>query len=77
MRGRDFREAIERELQRWPGVSGSFERRKKHPAVVLSYGDRTASTTFPATSSDHRALLNKISDIRRTLRAWGVQETAR
>jgi len=66
--------AIRAEIERWPGVSAEFDRRRKHPVVFIRYGSQERMLTFPGTAGDYRAVKNKIADIRRMLRGWGAVE---
>jgi hypothetical protein len=68
MRYKDTEQAIEAELSRHTNIQYCIERGGKHPRVVISCGGRRRKVPFSGTPSDHRALLNKIADIRRTVR---------
>ena len=69
---RDFERRLVNELDRWPGVEHSFEGGKKHPRLVLYYGDETRFYVYPFSSSDRRGSLNALSAMRRMLRDMGA-----
>lgn len=71
-----YREAIQRELARWPGVRAVFSRRSKHRQVVLNYEERSRFVVYPVTPSDNRCgLRNSIQDVRQALRLLGAIKT--
>jgi hypothetical protein len=44
-----------------------FQRRAKHPAVVIHHGGVVHLHVFPGTPSDTRSILNTLSDLRHAL----------
>lgn len=66
MKGHD--EPIRREVARHPGVAVHFEPRGKHHAAVLTYQGRSRFVILSGTPGDHRGILNKIRDVRHTIR---------
>lgn len=71
---RDMKQAIEREMAKWPGVEYAIEHRGKHPALVVRRGGASRFVPFTNTRTDRRGILNKVSDIRRALREIGCTE---
>jgi hypothetical protein len=63
---------ILRELANWPGVDHEIRHGGKHPRIVLTHRGASRFVTFSGTPSDRRGVLNKISDVRTTLRALGA-----
>jgi hypothetical protein len=74
-----YTDATAREMERWPGVTYTFDAQGKHNRVVLTYAGRSHFLPFPRTGSDHRGPLNHVAALRRVLvgmgavRAPGVQ----
>jgi len=68
MNRKETEQAIEAELSRYTNIQYSIEQGGKHPRVVVSCGDKRRKVPISGTPSDHRALLNKIADIRRAVR---------
>lgn len=75
---KEYQEAIEREVESWPGATVRFEHGSKHPKAKLTFAPEggepmTLSRPFPGTPSDNRGLQNCIADVRRTLRQLGAE----
>jgi hypothetical protein len=68
--------AVESELERWPDVRHTIERRSKHRAVRLSLGRHERKIIIPTTGSDHRGPKNAVSQLRRTLKDMGATKLA-
>lgn len=68
----EIRERIEKELAKHTGLNFAFQRRGKHPCVVLSHAGQSRFVVFTSTPTDRRGILNCISDVRKALRHIGV-----
>lgn len=68
---------IEREVERWPGVSVRFERGSKHVRARLFYSDRERFVVIAANSGDKRGVLNAMRDVKRELRTLGAERINR
>ena len=68
MNRKDTEQAIRAELARHPNTQYTLEHRSKHPHIVIRCGERARKVPYSSTPTDPRALLNKIADIRRTVR---------
>lgn len=64
---KDTVQRIEATLAEHPDIHYTIERRKRHPAVVLSYNGRSRFTVFSGTATERRALLNNIARLRRLI----------
>lgn len=67
-KGKEIREAIERELESWPDVTAEFVESKGHPKVKLKFGDLMMPVTFAGTPSSGRSIHHSLADVRRALR---------
>lgn len=64
---------IERELRLWPDVTYSLDTHsKRHPRIVLQHGDTRRFLCYSSTKVQSRGLLNKVSELRRTLHEIGA-----
>lgn len=63
---------IRDELRNWPDVDYEIKSGGKHPKLILKYGEASRFVTFSSTPVEGRAILNKLSDIRRELKALGA-----
>ncbi len=54
-----------------------FERRAKHPAVIVNHAGVTHIHCYPGSTGDYRAVLNTVSDLRRQLALTGVAAKAK
>lgn len=68
MKRKDIEQAIRAELDRHPGVAYDFVHRGRHPAVVLSSGGNSRFVTYSGTTTELRAVRNKLCDLRRAVR---------
>lgn len=66
----EFEDAIEKEIENWPGVTVQFEMGGKHPIAILSFGGLTVKRPFSGTTGDSRFGKHKmLGDVRRALRS--------
>jgi hypothetical protein len=66
-------ESLKRELENWPKVSYAIEHGKAHPKLRLEYEGNRRFVPFSTTKVDPRGMMNKITELRRTLRDIGAQ----
>lgn len=59
---------LQEELALHPKVQARMEHRSKHPAIVLTLGGQTRKVFLSTSPSDHRAILNAKTELRRILR---------
>ena len=64
----EFRETFNQELTQHPEITAEFVRRSKHRQVVLQFNGRRLSMFYPSSTSDYRARLNALSQLRRSIR---------
>ena len=73
-KGKEIVEAIEREVAEWPGAEVSIvEPKRGHPKAKLKHDGKYMSVVFGGTPSDARAIVNVLSEVRRTLRKLGAE----
>ena len=77
MRLLEFERRLDREIEAWPGATRAYTHRAKHRCLTLEFRGRTRSLIHPTTPGDHRGVLNKISEIRRTLTMLGAERGPR
>lgn len=70
---KEMRQATERELEDWPGVTMTEETGKNHTKVTLAYNGQTRLVVASATPSDVRAVPNHLAIVRREIRALGAE----
>ena len=70
---KDMRQATERELEDWPGVSFTEETGKNHTKVMLHYNGQSRLVIAASTPSDHRAIPNHLAVVRKEIRALGAE----
>jgi hypothetical protein len=70
---KDMRQATERELEDWPGVTFTEETGKNHTKVTLHYEGQTRLVIAASTPSDHRAIPNHLAIVRKEIRALGAE----
>ena len=70
-------EAMQREVENWPGMTYSLTTSSRHNRVWLTYGGRSRLATYPKTGSDRRGPLNHAADVRRALNDLGAQRARR
>lgn len=64
-----------RELGRWRGVIGHrIEQGGKHTRLVVETAKGRRFVTMSLTASDHRAIKNKVRDLRHALRDLGAEK---
>lgn len=64
-----------RELSRWRGVIGHrVEHGGKHTRLVVETAKGSRFVTMSLTASDHRAMKNKVRDLRHALRDLGAEK---
>ena len=69
----EYQSAIKSEVEKWPGVSVTFEKRSKHNAAVLHYAGKSRFVIYPDTPSDAaRGALNMLTDVRKELSGIGA-----
>lgn len=66
-------ETAYRELAKWPGLRFVFQRGKKHTRLFLEYEGKKEFVLMGSSSSDHRADLNRIRDIRHVAQRLGAK----
>ena len=70
---RKVQQGLLRELEQYPGVTATFEKRGKHPAMNLHYRGRRRFVMIPLTPGDNgRGSRNTVRDMRKELRNLGV-----
>ena len=70
---KDMKQATERELENWPGVTFTQETGKNHTKVTLHYNGQSRLVIAASTPSDVRAIPNHLSIVRREIRALGAE----
>jgi hypothetical protein len=63
---------LERELEHWPGVKGSFDMDRKHPRLVLEYDGTSRFYCFSNSLISRRGIHNAVSGVRKILRQLGA-----
>jgi hypothetical protein len=72
---RTTQKALLAELSKWDGVAGHrFEIGGKHQRLVVETDRGSRFVTLSLTASDFRATKNKVSDLRKVLRALGAEK---
>lgn len=72
---RNTQKALLAELDKWSGVIGRrFEHGGKHQRLVIETETGSRFVTLSLTASDFRATKNKVSDLRKVLRALGAEK---
>jgi hypothetical protein len=70
---KEIRQATERELENWPGVTFTEETGKGHTKVTLHYNGQTRFVIASSTPSDWRSVPNHLAIVRREIRALGAE----
>jgi hypothetical protein len=67
-------DALEQELNRWPGVEWDYAPKgnNKHPKLLVFFQNQRRKMSLAFTPSDHRTALNTVSDLRKLLRELGA-----
>ena len=69
----NYRAALDRELEEWPGAEAVVTKSSKHQCATLSFGGKSRKVFFPWTPSDSaRGEKQFIAGIRRALREIGA-----
>jgi hypothetical protein len=66
----ELKKMIEEELVGHAGVSFDFEKRKKHDRIIFFFDHQSRFITASKSPSDHRAIKNIRSDVRRVLKEF-------
>lgn len=66
-------EVVIRELGQWPGLRFVFQKGKKHTRLFLEYEGKKEFVLMGSSSSDYRADLNRIRDIRHAAKRLGAK----
>ncbi len=69
--------ALRAELRNWPGVTYRVTHRGRHPRLILSYGGHEQFVPFSCTKVGHYGLMQKVTQLRRTLTDMGVTNAKR
>lgn len=64
---------LKRELERWSGVEYGVEDVRPHPKLRVEYKGVRRFLPFSSTRVDRRGILNKVTELRRTLRDMGAE----
>lgn len=70
---KEYHQAAEREIRKWPGAAITERTRGKHCRVYLSYNGNTRFVVHPASPSDIRGVPRHVSDIKRQLALMGAK----
>ncbi len=70
---KELRNATEKELADWPGVTLTEEDGGKHTKATLHFAGQSRMVIVAKTPSDARALPNHLAVVRRELRALGAE----
>jgi hypothetical protein len=65
--------ALQHELGKWSGVEQQLDLTHRHPRLYLRFAGRTRFIHFSKTRVDPRGMLNKVHEMRRTLRSLGAE----
>lgn len=72
MTERQYKNAIDREVSKWPRANVVYKPTRRHVLAVVSFGGRTDTILFAKTASDWRGLPNTISKVRQKLKSLGA-----
>lgn len=64
---------LEKELKRWPAVEYTVELSGRHPRIIVRYGGVERFVPFSSTKVGHYGLMQKVTQLRRTLREIGAE----
>lgn len=67
-----MRKYLERELEEWVGITFTFENGGSHPKIRIQCGDASRFIPYSNTKVAHRGMLNKVTELRRSLRELGA-----
>lgn len=65
-------EHLKKELKRWPGVEHRVEHSGRHPRLWVEYQGERKFVPFSSTKVGRYGLMQKVTQLRRTLREIGV-----
>lgn len=66
-------EQLEKELARWPGVNYRADYTTRHPRIWIEYKGEKRFVPFSKTKVGRYGLMQKVTQLRRTLREMGVE----
>lgn len=66
-------ELLEKELARWPGVKHRAEHKGRHPKLWVKYRETERFVPFSLTKVGRYGLMQKVTQLRRTLREIGAE----
>ena len=66
-------EAMYKELERWPGVTHRAEQVGRHPRLQLEHNGNSRFIPYSSTQVGRYGLMQKITQLRRTLREIGAE----
>lgn len=66
-------ESLEKELSHWPGVQHRAEHKGRHPKLWIAYRGEERFLPFSSTKVGHYGLMQKVTQLRRTLRELGAE----
>jgi hypothetical protein len=69
---KEYHQAADREIQRWPGVAIIERRIGKHARLSLEFQGRRRFVIHPASPSDVRGVHRHVQDIKRVLTELGA-----
>ena len=64
---------LRKELERWQGVDYSVDKTGRHPRLWVEFGGRRRFVPFSSTHVDKYGLMQKVTQLRRTLRELGAE----
>lgn len=73
----DIGETLVRQARVWGATDLHIERGRKHPQLIGHYNGVAFMFVFPGSTSDRRAALNCLSDLRRVLGVERKEKRAR
>lgn len=65
-------EQMVKELSRWPGVNYRAQHSGRHPRLWVEYQGEKRFVPFSSTKVGHYGLMQKVTQLRRTLREIGA-----
>ena len=65
-------EFMQRELERWSGVTYEVEDTRPHPKLRLHCNGQQRFIPYSCTKVDRRGMLNKVTELRRLLHTMGA-----
>lgn len=75
-KGKEVAEAIQREVEEWPGAAVEIvEAKRGHPKAKLTFDGKIMNVVFSATPSSSRSIHHTLADVRRALRKLGAERS--